>query len=454
MPDSINPVSGEQVCSYDEHSTKDIEEILRSSESAFQSWKNKSIHGRTNLIKKLASVLRQNSAEYSLLMTLEMGKTIAQSEAEVEKCAWLCEYYAENAERFLEDEVIPTDARRSYATYQPLGIILGVMPWNFPFWQVFRFAVPAIAAGNTAILKHASNVTGCAFAIEKIFQLAGFPEGVFQTMVTPGNKVSDVIQHSLIRAVSITGSTPAGISVATTAGKVLKKCVLELGGSDPYIILSDADLLKSVESCVTSRLINAGQSCISAKRFIVDSKIYDDFVALFVEVMKTKTMGDPLRRENHLGPQARVDLRDELHQQVERTISKGAVNALGCYIPPEKGAWYPPSVLIDVKPGMAAFDEELFGPVAAIVRAKDEEDAVILANKSAFGLGAAIFTGDIEKGEHIAKFQLEAGCCFVNSFVKSDPRLPFGGIKGSGFGRELSHHGIKEFVNVKTVYIK
>ena len=309
-------------------------------------------------------------------------------------------------------------------------------------------------AGNTCILKHASNVTGCAFAIESVFREAGFPIEVFRTIITPGSQVADLIKLPIIKGVSLTGSTPAGISIASAAGSVLKKSVLELGGSDPYIVLKDADLKASAEACVTARLINGGQSCIAAKRFIIEQPVYRDFVTLFLEIMRSKIMGDPLDRETDLGPQARMDLREELHLQVEKSIEQGASSIMGCVIPEMPGAWYPPSVLINVEPGMVAFDEEMFGPVAAIISAKDENDAMMLANLSDFGLGAALFTADIEKGEYLAKHSLQAGSCFINSFVKSDPRLPFGGIKQSGYGRELSHYGIKEFTNIKTVYCK
>jgi succinate-semialdehyde dehydrogenase/glutarate-semialdehyde dehydrogenase len=401
-----------------------------------------------------SNILRVKKEEYSKLMTLEMGKPIAQSRAEVEKCAWVCEYYAENAEKFLGDELISTDASKSFVSFQPLGIVLAVMPWNFPFWQVFRFAAPGLMAGNAGILKHASNVSGCALAIEEVFREAGFPENLFSTILVPSSQMEEVIKNEKIKAVTLTGSVPAGKAVAKTAGSVLKKTVMELGGSDPYLILEDADLEMASDTCVTARLINGGQSCIAAKRFIVVEKVYDSFEKLYLEKMKSKKMGDPFDEANHIGPQASVPLRDELHLQVEKSIELGAKLLLGGKIPEMRGAWYPPTVLTNVKKGMPAYDEELFGPVAALIKAKDEAEAIEIANDSIFGLGAAVFTKDVNRGEKIAKEKIEAGCCFVNAFVKSDPRLPFGGIKESGYGRELSSFGIREFVNIKSVFVK
>jgi len=327
------------------------------------------------------------------------------------------------------------------------------MPWNFPLWQVFRFAAPALMAGNTGVLKHASNVPGCALAIEAVFREAGFPAGAFRTLLIGSGQVASVVEHEQVKAVTLTGSTPAGIAVARHAGACLKKSVLELGGSDPYVILEDADMGAAVEACVASRLINAGQSCIAAKRFVVVEERYEEFCERYVELMKTKKMGDPTDESVDIGPQARDDLRDELHQQVVDSVSRGAKALLGCTLPEGPGAFYPPSVLAGVTEGMPAYDEELFGPVAAIIKAADEEDAIRIANNSVFGLGAAVFTQDLGRGERIAARELDAGCCFVNTFVRSDPRLPFGGVKESGYGRELSHHGIREFVNQKTVYV-
>lgn len=451
---SIYPFDNSLIKNYDEMNNNEVDSILESSQSAFMDWKNVPINQRAALIKNAGAVLRNNIKQYSELMTLEMGKPIVQSRAEIEKCAWVCDYYAENAEKFLQNEIVQTDASLSFVSYQPLGVILAIMPWNFPFWQVIRFAAPTLTAGNTGLLKHASNVTGCALAIEDLFKKAGFPENVFRTLVISSKNVKRVIDNPINKAVSLTGSVPAGKAVASAAGASLKKCVLELGGSDPYVILEDADIEASTDSCVTSRLLNGGQSCIAAKRFIIVESVYDEFEKLFVQKMKLKKMGDPLQDVTEVGPQASTALRDELHDQVLRSIKSGAKLLLGGEVPEGKNAFYPPTVLSEVKPGMAAFDEELFGPVAALIKAKDESDAIRLANQTIFGLGAAVFTSDSKRGERIAQLELQAGNCFVNQFVRSDPRLPFGGIKESGYGRELSPFGIKEFVNIKTVYVK
>ena len=453
MLQSINPVNEDLIKEYKEHTDTEIDEIVNSSEKAFKGWQSFDYGKRAKLLIRAGEILRNNIDEYAELMTREMGKPIAGAKAEVEKCAWVCDYYAENGDSFLKDEIIETDAQKSFVTYEPLGTVLAVMPWNFPFWQVFRFAVPGLMAGNAGLLKHASNVTGCALAIEDIFRKAGFPEDLFRTLKISSSKVAGVIENPIVKAVTLTGSVPAGRAVAEKAGAELKKTVLELGGSDPYLILEDADLEKAISTCVNSRLINNGQSCIAAKRFIVVESRLEEFTRKFVEEMKTKTMGDPMDESYDLGPQARVDLRDELHDQVQRSIDKGANCLLGGEIPNKKGAWYPSTILANVQSGMAAYEEELFGPVAAIIKAENEEDAIRIANDSDFGLGAAVFTEDLEKGERIASRELNAGNCFVNSLVKSDPRLPFGGIKHSGYGRELSHFGIKEFVNIKTVYV-
>jgi len=387
-------------------------------------------------------------------MALEMGKPIKDGISEVNKCAWVCDYYAENAKNFLQDEVIETDASKSYVSYQPLGIILAIMPWNFPFWQVFRFAAPGLMAGNVGLLKHASNVFGCALAIEDVFKRAGFPKNTFRSLLVGSSLVNKIIDHPHIKAVTLTGSVPAGKSVARKAGSVLKKTVLELGGSDPYLILEDADLEKAAQICALSRLINSGQSCIAAKRFIVVEQIRDQFEELLIKEMKSYKMGDPLDETTQIGPQARFDLRDALHDQVTKSIEKGAKCILGGIIPNDTGAFYPPTLLTDVKTGMPAYEEELFGPVGSIIIAKSEEEAIKVANDSIFGLGASVFTQNVEKGNKIAREEIQAGCCFVNTYVRSDPRLPFGGIKESGYGRELSSHGIKEFVNIKTIYLK
>ncbi|MGB5528488.1 MAG: NAD-dependent succinate-semialdehyde dehydrogenase [Ignavibacteriaceae bacterium] len=454
MLKSINPANLQVLKTYPPMPISEVNSIINLTNDAFEEWRETSFSNRSKLMMKASDVLRKRKENYSGLMTLEMGKPITQSRAEIEKCAWVCEYYAENAEKFLEDEFVETDASKSFVSFQPLGIVLAVMPWNFPFWQVFRFAAPAMMAGNAGILKHASNVSGCALAIEEVFRDSGFPENLFRTILVPSSHMEEVIKNEKIQAVTLTGSVPAGKAVAKTAGSVLKKTVMELGGSDPYIILEDADLDMAADTCATARLINGGQSCIAAKRFIVVEEAYEAFKKLFIEKMKSKRMGDPFDESNYIGPQASVPLRNELHQQVERSIELGAELLLGGKIPGIDGAYYPPTVLCNVKKGMPAYDEELFGPVAAIIKAKDESDAIKIANDTIFGLGAAVFTSDVVRGEKIAKEKLHAGCCFVNAFVKSDPRLPFGGIKESGYGRELAAFGIREFVNIKSIYIK
>jgi succinate-semialdehyde dehydrogenase/glutarate-semialdehyde dehydrogenase len=403
---------------------------------------------------RTAALLRERRDALARLMAVEMGKPLAQGRAEADKCALVCEYYAEHAESFLAPETVASDAARSFVTFRPLGVVLAVMPWNFPLWQVFRFAAPALMAGNAGVLKHASNVCGTALAIGEVFRHAGLPAGLFRTLLVSSARVGEMIDAREVAAVTLTGSTPAGRAVAARAGAALKKTVLELGGSDPYLVLEDADLDLAAETCAASRLINSGQSCIAAKRFIVVESVRAEFERRFVERMAARRVGDPLEGGVDVGPQARRDLRDELHGQVERTVRAGARVLLGCARPEGPAAFYPPSVLTDVRPGMPAADEELFGPVAAILPVQDEADAVRVANQSVFGLGAAVFTRDAARGERIAAEALEAGSCFVNAFVKSDPRLPFGGIKESGYGRELSSFGIREFVNVKTVYVR
>jgi succinate-semialdehyde dehydrogenase/glutarate-semialdehyde dehydrogenase len=365
--------------------------------------------------------LRKQKTVLAELITHEMGKVLREAEAEVEKCAWVCEYYAQNAEEFLAPQKIETNYSNSFVAYNPLGTVLAIMPWNFPFWQVFRAAAPIIMAGNSMILKHASNVSGCALAMERLFLESGFEKYVFSTVLVKGSEASKLIDDRRIAAVTITGSTPAGIAVATAAGRNLKKAVLELGGSDPYVILADADIENAVEKCVTGRLLNAGQSCIGAKRFIVVEKVYDRFVELFTAKMEAAITGNPKNPATTYGPLANVGFRDELHQQVLDSVSKGAKALTGGKIIDNQKPLYPPTVLVDVRPGMPAYDDELFGPVASVIRAKNEQDAVRIANDTLFGLGAAIFTQDIEKGTYIAQNQLEAGCCFVNDFVKSDP---------------------------------
>jgi succinate-semialdehyde dehydrogenase/glutarate-semialdehyde dehydrogenase len=452
--DVVNPATGETVATYDEMSPGAAATVIAAAHQAFLQWRRTGFAERSVLMHKAAAGLRAREDDLARLMAGEMGKPVKQGRAEVAKCASVCDYYAEKAPGFLADEAIETEAARSYVAFRPLGVVLAVMPWNFPLWQVFRFAAPALMAGNAGVLKHASNVPGSAMAIEDVFREAGFPEDIFRTLLVGSAQVEAIIENPLVRAVTLTGSTPAGRAVASTAGRMLKKTVLELGGSDPYVILEDADLEQAAEACATSRLINAGQSCIAAKRFIVVQAVRERFEKLLAERLAARTMGDPLDEGTDMGPQAREDLRDELHQQVRRSVDLGATAVLGGEIPKQPGAWYPATLLSGVKKGMPAYEEELFGPVAAVIGVADEEEAIRVANDSIFGLGAAVFTGDSARGERIAKQELEAGCCFVNDFVRSDSRLPFGGIKESGYGRELSSFGIREFVNIKTVYVK
>jgi len=451
---SINSFSGEVIKNYREYTSEEVNSIISQVDIAFQQWKLTSFEQRANLMRNLQAKLLEKKGELSGMMVAEMGKVLREAIGEIEKCTLVCSFYADNATSFLKNEAIHTEVSESYINYQPIGTVLAVMPWNFPFWQVFRFLAPALMAGNTGILKHAANVPGCALAIEQLVRDAGFPENVFRTLLLGSSKVKEVIENPLIKAVTLTGSTPAGKAVASVAGSVLKKSVLELGGSDPYLILEDADIEKAARLCVTSRLLNAGQSCIGAKRFIVADKIYNAFETEFVRLMSQATYGDPLDPQTSIGPLARPDLRDELHQQVEKSREMGAAVLLGGFIPEGKAAFYPPTVLANVVPGMPAYHEELFGPVAVLFRFKTEEEAVRIANDTAFGLGAAVFTVDVSKGKRLAEKGLEAGCVFVNDFVKSDPRLPFGGIKESGYGRELSTIGIREFVNIKTIVVK
>ena len=451
--ESINPADGELIATYSEMTGKEVKAILTDINHEWQSWSKTNMEFRSKLMHKAAAILRKNKEKYAELMALEMGKVLKEGISEIEKCAWVCDYYADNASKFLANEKIATDASKSFVSFQPIGTVLAVMPWNFPFWQVLRFAAPALMAGNAGVLKHASNVTGCSLAIEALFQEAGFPKNIFRSLLISSSKVEEIIKNENIKAVTLTGSTPAGKSVASIAGGALKKTVLELGGSDPYIILADADLDLAASKCATSRLINNGQSCISAKRFIVVKEVKAEFEKLMVKYMSQRVVGDPFDPAADLGPMARVDLRDELQHQVDKSIEMGATCILGGEIINDKGAFYPPTVLTDVKWGIPAFHEELFGPVASIIEAKDEKDAINLANDSFFGLGAAVFTKDKARGERIAEEEIASGSCFVNDFVRSDPRLPFGGIKGSGYGRELGVYGIKEFVNIKTVYV-
>lgn len=449
---SVNPATGEVLETLEETSAPQIEQILAGAQAAFAQWRARPFAERATLMRAAGHELRVHKARYALTMTREMGKPITQAEAEVEKCAATCDYYAEHAEAFLAEQPRETDASRSYVRFDPLGPVLAVMPWNFPFWQVFRFAAPALMAGNAGILKHASNVPRCARQIEEVFRRAGFPEGLFRTVLADSAVVKGLIADPRIVAVTLTGSERAGRAVAEHAGRAIKKTVLELGGSDAFIVLADADIDAAARAATEGRLINSGQSCIAAKRFIVVESVADRFLERFKSELASRRMGDPLARETQVGPQARVDLRDQLHHQVEESVKRGAHPLLGGQIPAGKGAFYPPTLLTAVDKGMPAFDEETFGPVAAVIRAKDETDAIRLANDSPFGLGAALWTRDRARAERLAT-QIEAGAVFVNGVVKSDPRLPFGGVKRSGYGRELSEYGIREFVNIKSVWI-
>lgn len=451
---SINPFTGKLIKTYKEHSADQIEKKIKQGHKTWLDFQFTDFSFRSKCMKQLASLLIEEKEKLAKIMALEMGKPLRDGIAEIEKCASVCDYYSDSAQGFLKDELIETEATKSFVTYHPIGLVLAIMPWNFPFWQAFRFLAPALMAGNCGLLKHASNVSACALAIEELVSKSGFPKQSFQTLLIGSKKLEPIIAHPLVKAVTLTGSTAAGKKVAAQAGSLIKKTVLELGGSDAYLILEDADLELAAETCVNSRLINNGQSCISAKRFIVVKSVKKEFVRLFKNLMAQKRFGDPLDDQYNLGPMARKDLRDDLHEQVLKSIKFGAKCILGGKIPKGKGAFYPPTILTNVKKGMPAYNEELFGPVASIISVKNEEEAIKVANDSVFGLGAAVFTKDLKKGELLAKEKIEAGSCFVNSLVKSDPRLPFGGIKESGYGRELSVFGIKEFVNIKTVFVK
>lgn len=449
----INPATGKTLKEIPAWDDAQIESALQRTAEVTPAWAGTPLEDRTSLMRNAAQILRDNVENYAPIITREMGKLIGDARAEINKCATVCDYYAEHGPAFLHDELIESDAGKSYAAYLPIGTVLAVMPWNYPFWQVFRFAAPALVAGNTGLLKHASNVPECALAIQDVFDKAGFPAGVFTTLMIRASQVSKIIEDKRVHAVTLTGSEPAGKQVASTAGKSLKKSVLELGGSDAFIVLEDADLDEAVKNAIISRYLNSGQSCIAAKRFIVVDAIAEDFVARFkagVEALKT---GDPMDANTTMGPMARTDLRDELHVQVSDSIAAGAVAVTGCEPIPGPGAFYKPSILDRVEPGMRAYGEELFGPVAIVIRARDETDALRIANESEFGLGGSVWTRDKARGERLARL-MQSGSTFVNGYVKSDPRLPFGGIKRSGYGRELSHHGMHEFVNVKTIWIK
>ncbi|MEQ8336562.1 MAG: NAD-dependent succinate-semialdehyde dehydrogenase [Cyclobacteriaceae bacterium] len=451
--ETINPATEEQLNTYEYYQDSKISHTIDHAHHCWLEWKETSFTERSVLFRKLKDLLEKKKDQLAEEITLEMGKPLDQSVAEIEKCAWVCEYYATNAEAFLQKEVIKSDASKSYVRYDPLGVVLAVMPWNFPYWQVFRFAAPALMAGNACILKHSPNTTACALSIQRIFEEAGFPIYLFNTIIADIPQIEPIVANKKIAAVTLTGSTRAGKSLAALAGKYLKKTVLELGGSDPYLILADADLNLAAETCVTGRLINSGQSCIAAKRFIVVSAIKKPFVEKVKKLMEAKVIGNPTADETDIGPMARKDLMQLLADQVDQSVKEGAEIVLGGKIDQGRGYYYPPTILAHVKPGMPAYDEELFGPVASIIEVKDDEEAIKVANDTIYGLGSAIFTRDLAKAEIMAS-KIQAGSTFINAFVKSDPRLPFGGIKESGYGRELSFIGIKEFVNAKTVYIR
>ena len=450
---SINPTTGELLREYEQHSDQAMESKLALASETFREYRHVSFAERAHMMTRVAEILEKGKENFGRMMTLEMGKTLRSAIQEAEKCAFGCRYYAENAERFLADEQARTNATRSFVRYQPIGLVLAVMPWNFPFWQVFRFAAPAVMAGNVALLKHASNVPQCALAIEDIFHKAGFPQGVFQTLLIGSDRVSKVIADPRVKAVTLTGSVGAGSSVAATAGKELKKTVLELGGSDPFIVMPSADLERAVETAVQARIINNGQSCIAAKRFIVDDRIAVEFEQKFVQRMASLKMGDPMDPATDVGPLSTADGLRTLQEQVKRTVELGARVLLGGRRANRQGNFFEPTVLSDIPKGSPAFQDDLFGPVASIFRAKGMADAIRIANDSQFGLGACAWTNDESERELFIN-QIESGLAFINSMVASDPRIPFGGVKHSGYGRELSHHGIREFVNVKTVSIQ
>jgi len=450
---AINPVNGHIITEIPAWDDAQLDEALGQVAMATPSWAATPLAERCALMQKAGQVLREHLEEYASLISREMGKLIRESRAEVEKCALACDYYAEHGPAFLKDEIIASDAGKSYVAHQPMGTVLAVMPWNFPLWQVFRFAAPALVAGNTGVLKHASNVPGCALLIEDVFTQAGFPQGVFRSLMIKASQVQKVIEDPRVHAVTLTGSEPAGRQVAATAGANLKKSVLELGGSDAFIVLEDADLDEAIRIAVTSRFLNAGQSCIAAKRFIVVDAIAEDFITRFKAAVEALQPGDPFDDNTSLAPMARTDLRDELHQQVVDSLAAGAIAVTGCEPIAGQGAYYKASILDRVEPGVRAYGEELFGPVAIVIHARDEQDAIRIANDSPYGLGGSVWTGDSDLGERVA-LQIQTGAVFVNGLVKSDPRLPFGGVKNSGYGRELSHHGMMEFVNMKTVWVK
>lgn len=451
---SVNPADEQVIGSYPAHTHAQIDQAVRAANKAYQSWSQSSLKERAQLLLEIAKTIRDDLEKYAHISTAEMGKPIAQSRGELEKCAKTMEFYAKEGPRFLANEMVATEARKSFVSYQPLGVVLAVMPWNFPYWQVFRAMAPIIMSGNAMILKHASNVSGCAANIEKILKKAKAPKGLFQTLLVSSAEVADIISRPEISAVTFTGSTVAGKKVASIAAQHLKKQVLELGGSDAYIVLEDADINLAVQTCFDARFVNSGQSCVAAKRFIVVKKLRKEFEAKMLAKVQQASFGLPTDESNAIGPMARKDLRNELHQQVEKSIKSGAKLLCGGFIPEGKGAFYPPTLLSGVKKGMAAYEEELFGPVAVIIEAKDEKEAIKIANDTEYGLGSAIFSKNRKHAEMVAQQLIQAGSCFINAAVHSDPRLPFGGIKNSGYGRELSSFALKEFVNIKTIVVQ
>lgn len=454
MPiESINPATGEVTEEFTEWSADATGRVIEGVHAAWPGWCDTPFSAKAALMKKAAEALRGSAVEYAETMALEMGKPVTQGRGEVEKCAWVCDYYAEHSAGFLENQPAESDGARAYVAFRPLGVLLAVMPWNFPFWQVFRCAAPALMAGNPVLLKHSSNVPRCALALEDVFRRAGFPENVFRTLMIGSRGVDAVIENRRVRAVALTGSCEAGRRVAATAGRMLKKTVLELGGSDPFIVLADADLEEAARIGALARCINSGQSCIAAKRFIVEEPVHARFMELFSREMAALKVGDPLDEETEVGPLARRDLVEELYEQVTDAVGKGAEVIIGGNPSESQGFFYPPTILSGVKPGMRAFTEELFGPVAVVMAAGDADEAVAMANGTPFGLGGSVWTRDTDKGADLAA-RIEAGAVFVNGMVKSDPRLPFGGIKDSGYGRELGGFGIREFVNIQTVWIR
>jgi succinate-semialdehyde dehydrogenase/glutarate-semialdehyde dehydrogenase len=451
---TINPATGEPGRSYEEHVIEQARDAAAAAHRAFHSWRRTSFAERSTVIRKAAEILRARKDELARLMTEEMGKTLDDGRAEVEKCAFQCDWFADHAKDYLASEPVDIGGEEAFIAFNPIGVILAVMPWNFPFWQVFRAAAPALVAGNGMLLKHASNVPGCALAIEEVLHQAGVPKDLFRTLLLPSSEVEALIKDDNVAAVTLTGSVAAGRSVATAAGSVLKKCVLELGGSDAYVVLEDADIEAAAKVAATARMVNGGQSCIAGKRFIVVRSVLEPFEKALVEAMRAYEMGDPTKEGTKLGPMQSVKARDQIHKQVEDSVGRGARLLLGGRVPDQPGAWYPATVLTDVRKGQPAHDDELFGPVAAIIAAEDEADAIRIANDSEFGLGSGVLTSDLDRGRRIAAEELEAGLSFVNENVRSDPRTPFGGVKHSGYGRECGVFGIREFVNIKTVHVK